>query len=188
MVTTNRLGAARLGPCLPKPLCDNPQQASLNMQSHTKAFLCLLGAVLASACAWPQAGFPVASNAPASIPLVLVGGTLVDVTNWGHSARDLQDSVVVVHEGRIVEVGLLGVVSIPKGARVIDCKGKFILPGLVDGFAGMNSQGQANANLYMGVTTVVARNDHQPQHRKRYLMYQPSLMNKGWSICYRPYL
>ena len=160
MVTTNRLGAARLGPCLPKPLCDNPQQASLNMQSHTKAFLCLLGAVLASACAWPQAGFPVASNAPASIPLVLVGGTLVDVTNWGHSARDLQDSVVVVHEGRIVEVGLLGVVSIPKGARVIDCKGKFILPGLVDGFAGMNSQGQANANLDMGVTTVVARNDH----------------------------
>jgi len=29
----------------------------------------------------------------------------------------------------------------------------------VDGLAGMSSQGQANANLYMGVTTVVARND-----------------------------
>jgi hypothetical protein len=29
----------------------------------------------------------------------------------------------------------------------------------VDGFAGMNSQGQANADLYMGVTTVVASND-----------------------------
>ncbi len=25
----------------------------------------------------------------------------------------------------------------------------------------MNSQGQANANLYMGVTTVVVRNDHE---------------------------
>ena len=52
-----------------------------------------------------------------------------------------------------------GAVAIPKGARVIDCTGKFIIPGLVDGFAGMNSQGQANANLYMGVTTVVARGD-----------------------------
>jgi hypothetical protein len=30
----------------------------------------------------------------------------------------------------------------------------------VDGYAGMNSQGQANADLYMGVTTVVAPSDH----------------------------
>jgi hypothetical protein len=30
---------------------------------------------------------------------------------------------------------------------------------LVDGFAGMNSQGQASADLYMGVTTVVASSD-----------------------------
>jgi hypothetical protein len=32
---------------------------------------------------------------------------------------------------------------------------------LIDGFAGMNSQGQANANLYMGVTSVVVRGDEQ---------------------------
>jgi hypothetical protein len=32
---------------------------------------------------------------------------------------------------------------------------------LVDGFAGMNSQGQASANLYMGVTTVVASSGDQ---------------------------
>ena len=44
---------------------------------------------------------------------------------------------------------------------MIDCTGKFLIPGLVDGFAGMNSQGQANANLYMGVTTVVARSDNR---------------------------
>jgi hypothetical protein len=50
-------------------------------------------------------------------------------------------------------------VSIPKGARVIDCTGKYIVPGLVDGFAGVNSRGQAYANLYMGVTTVVVSND-----------------------------
>ncbi len=53
---------------------------------------------------------------------------------------------------------------IPKGARVIDCTGKFLIPGLIDGFAGMNSQGQANAFLYMGVTTVVASADARRGH------------------------
>jgi hypothetical protein len=39
---------------------------------------------------------------------------------------------------------------------VIDCTGKYLVPGLVDGYAGLNTQGQASADLYMGVTTVVA--------------------------------
>ena len=94
-----------------------------------------------------------------STPLVLAGGTVVDVSDWGHSARDLQDAIVVVRDGRITDVGSREAVPIPKGARVIDCTGKYLIPGLVDGFAGMNSQGQANADLYMGVTTVVARSD-----------------------------
>jgi hypothetical protein len=96
-----------------------------------------------------------------SAPLVLTGGTVVDVTDWGHSAKDMPDAVVIVRDGRITDVGPRGAITIPKGARVIDCTGKFLIPGLVDGFAGMNSQGQANANLYMGVTTVVASQDGQ---------------------------
>lgn len=99
------------------------------------------------------------SNFAASIPLVLTGGTVVDVTDWGHSAKDMQDAVVIVRDGRITDVVPRGAIPIPKGARVIDCTGKYLIPGLVDGFAGMNSQGQANANLYMGVTTVVASQD-----------------------------
>ena len=130
------------------------------MRVVSKIFTCLAGAALASVPAWTQSA-PQASANPPSTPLALTGGTVVDVTAWGHSARDLQNAVVVVRDGRIAEVGLAGAVVVPKGARVIDCTGKFILPGLVDGFAGMNSQGQANANLYMGVTTVVARSDHQ---------------------------
>jgi hypothetical protein len=97
----------------------------------------------------------------ATPPLVLAGGTVIDVTDWGHSARDLQDAIVIVRDGRITDVGSREAVPIPKGAQVVDCTGKFLIPGLVDGFAGMNSQGQANANLYMGVTTVVASSDYQ---------------------------
>jgi hypothetical protein len=96
-----------------------------------------------------------------SAPLVLAGGTVIDVSNWGRSARDIPDAIVVIQGGKILAVGLPGQVPVPKGARIVDCSGKFLIPGLVDGFAGMNSQAQANADLYMGVTTVVARADDE---------------------------
>lgn len=101
------------------------------------------------------------ASSPASVPLVLTGGTVIDVTNWGDSARDLPNAVVIVRDGRITDVGPVGQIQIPKGARVIDCTGRFLVPGLIDGFAGMSSQETANANLYMGVTTVVARADEE---------------------------
>jgi len=98
------------------------------------------------------------------LPLVLAGGTVIDVTNWGHSAKDLNDAIVIIADGKIIAVGSRGDLSIPKGARVIDCTGKYLIPGLIDGFAGMNSQGQANAFLYMGVTTVVVSGDARRGH------------------------
>jgi hypothetical protein len=113
---------------------------------------------LALGCALAAAQ-PGQAAAPAPPPLVLTGGTVIDVTNWGDSANDLQDATVIVRGSLITDVGAAGTIPIPKGARVIDCTGKFLVPGLVDGFAGMNSQAQANADLYMGVTTVVARAD-----------------------------
>ena len=84
---------------------------------------------------------------------------MVDVTDWGRSAKDLPDAIVVVRDGRITDVGARTEVTIPKGARVIDCSGQYLIPGLIDGYAGMNSQGQADAFLTMGVTTVIAASD-----------------------------
>lgn len=115
--------------------------------------LLLLLLVLAALPAHPQA--------EPQPPLVLTGGTVIDVTDWGHSARDLPGAIVIIQDGRITDVGLPGALAVPKGARIIDCTGKFLIPGLIDGFAGMNSQAEANANLYMGVTTVVARADFE---------------------------
>ena len=126
----------------------------MRLERYFLGFAC--GLALAALPAHPQ---PESRLPP--VPLVLAGGTVVDVTNWGHSARDIPDAIVVISEGRISDVGLPGAVTIPRGARVIDCTGKFLIPGLIDGFAGMNSQGQANANLYMGVTTVIARADSE---------------------------
>jgi hypothetical protein len=121
-------------------------------------------AALAGVLACAQTPPPFTFKAQASPALVLAGGTVVDVTAWGHSAKDLPDAIVVVRDGRIAEVGSRLAVPIPKGSRVIDCTGRYIIPGLVDGFAGINSQGQANANLYMGVTTVVVSSDQYRGH------------------------
>jgi len=117
------------------------------------------GPVLAVVMAGAQAPSSFMPRISSPAPLVLAGGTVVDVANWGRSAKDLEDAVVIVRDGRITDVGSRMAVSIPKNARVIDCTGKFLIPGLVDGFAGMNSQGQASADLVMGVTTLVAVSD-----------------------------
>jgi hypothetical protein len=136
-------------------LCDNPFQIVISMRLfHFFPGLLVIGCALASIPAESQPE----PTAP-SVPLVLAGGTVVDVTSWGDSARDIPGTIIIIRDGRITDVGLPDQVSIPKDARIIDCTGKFLIPGLIDGFAGMNSQAQANANLYMGVTTVVARAD-----------------------------
>ena len=92
-------------------------------------------------------------------PVALVGGTLIDLSNSGHGAHDIPDAVVVLRDGKIEAVGPAALVKIPKNTKTIDCTGAYILPGLIDGFAGLNSQAQANAWLYMGVTTIIGSGD-----------------------------
>jgi hypothetical protein len=130
------------------------------MRLRYLAIITLIAAASLPVYASQQAATP-APPIPGPPPLVLTGGTVIDLTNWGDSARDIANAIVIVRDGRITDVGAPSEIPIPKGARVIDCTGKFIIPGLVDGFAGMNSQAEANANLYMGVTTVVARADEE---------------------------
>ena len=83
-----------------------------------KILLSLLAGVLSSPALWAQ-----------TRPIAIVGGMLIDGT--GSAAVD--DAVVVFHNGRIQEVGKRGEVAIPRGAEVIDAKGKTVLPGLIDG-------------------------------------------------------
>jgi Amidohydrolase family len=91
--------------------------------------------------------------------IALVGGTLIDVSNSGHTAHDIPNAVVVIRAGKIDAAGPAASVKVPPDAKAIDYKGTYILPGLIDGFAGLNSQAQANAWLYMGVTTIVGSQD-----------------------------
>ena len=92
-------------------------------------------------------------------PIAIVNATVVNVSHAGADAHDLPDAVITLDDDRIVAVGPRGHIRIPAGATIIDERGKFIIPGLVDGFCGMHSQAQANAALYEGVTTIAASGD-----------------------------
>lgn len=56
----------------------------------------------------------------------LTGATIETITKGV-----IQNGTVVISDGKITAVGTN--VTIPQGATVIDCKGKFIYPGMIDG-------------------------------------------------------
>src|SRR5215831_20482320 len=60
--------------------------------------------------------------------LVIQGGTVIDCTG----GTPIRDAAVLIEGGTIRAVGRRGAVQVPRGAKVIDAAGKFIMPGLID--------------------------------------------------------
>ena len=48
------------------------------------------------------------------------------------SKRARGQATVLVHDGRIAAVGKAIDIAVPEGARVVDGRGKFLIPGLAD--------------------------------------------------------
>src|SRR4051812_37190226 len=115
--------------------------------------LVLPGAVSAQAPGGSQA--PRLPDPGVPRTLVLEGATLLDVSSFGNSSSDIKDSVIVLRGDRIIAAGPKGEVKIPDGAEILHVAGKYVVPGLNDAFATLNNQSQANAFLYMGVTSIV---------------------------------
>jgi imidazolonepropionase-like amidohydrolase len=61
------------------------------------------------------------------LPHAFVGARVLPV-----SGPPIEDGVVVVQFGRIRAVGARAAVEVPAGAKVVDVKGKVLMPGLVD--------------------------------------------------------
>ncbi|MGH9753635.1 MAG: amidohydrolase family protein [Blastocatellia bacterium] len=84
--------------------------------------------------------------------IVITGATLIDVG----AGEALKDSVIVIEGERIKQVGKAGAVDIPPSARVIDARGKWIIPGLMDMHSHISGASGLPLNLYLanGVTTI----------------------------------
>ena len=88
--------------------------------------------------------------------LVIQGGTLFDGTG-----AVMRDAVVVIRGSRISAVGRTDQVAIPAGVRRVDARGKFLLPGLIDGHFHFNEKSDADISPWLplhflasGVTTL----------------------------------
>jgi len=87
--------------------------------------------------------------------VAIVGGVLLDLSRWGQGTADMPDAVVVFRGDSILAVGSADDVRIPPDALRIDAGGKWIVPGLIDGFAVLNNQAYADSYLAMGVTSLI---------------------------------
>ncbi len=81
-------------------------------------------------------------------PVVLLHANIID----GVSDQPLRDMTIVLTGGRIAAIGAN--VAQPAGATVIDLRGRWVLPGLIDAHTHISTLGAAKRALESGVTTV----------------------------------
>lgn len=110
------------------------------------------------------------AQSPSSPALVFRGATVID----GTGRAPILDAVVVVEGDRIRAVGSRASVPIPPGARIVDARGRTMLPGLADlhthlqgGWDGergdfLNFGRYLDAFLYAGVTTILDTGNSMP--------------------------
>ena len=80
--------------------------------------------------------------------LVVQGGRLID----GTGRPPIDNSVIVIQEGKFQAIGRGGQVSIPAHAEVIDVQGKTVLPGFIDGHGHLEDF-HGELYLHLGITT-----------------------------------
>jgi imidazolonepropionase-like amidohydrolase len=85
--------------------------------------------------------------------IALAGGTLID----GTGVRPGEPATVLVDGSRITAVGPATTTPAPPGATVIDARGKFVTPGLVDMHVHVYTADKWHPELFLaaGVTTVL---------------------------------
>ena len=87
---------------------------------------------------------------------LIKGGTIIDMSDNGMNSNDISDGFILFSDNEIIKTGIYtDELVLPKNTRIIDAEGKFIIPGLIDGFAVQNNQFYANAYLYSGITTII---------------------------------
>src|SRR5436309_9596943 len=90
---------------------------------------------------------------PENPKLAVVGATLID----GTGRPPLTPVTVIIEADRVAGVGPAATTPVPAGSTVIDGRGKFLTPGLVDMHVHVHTPGKWHPELFLaaGVTTVL---------------------------------
>ena len=91
-------------------------------------------------------GLATASQTQTNPTVVVVsGGTLVDVA----SGTEIPDTTIVIRGQRIERVDRASNTKVPAGAQVVDVRGKWIVPGLIDSHAHAGDDASLPLSLYL---------------------------------------
>jgi imidazolonepropionase-like amidohydrolase/Tol biopolymer transport system component len=133
----------------------------------------------------PEKGLNISFEAQADAPsgaVALVGGRVITM----RGDEVIEQGVVVVRGNRILAVGKLGEVRVPEGTRVVDVRGKTLMPGLVDvhWHGPMGSEGFLPeqswihyASLAFGLTTL-----HDPSNATAEIFAASELAKAGRTV------
>jgi imidazolonepropionase-like amidohydrolase len=108
---------------------------------------------------WPLAAVGALAAAPAPAqerPVVIRGGTVLPV-----SGPAIPNGTVVLRGGKIVAVGAS--VPVPAGAEVVDARGRYVIPGVID----------AMTNLGLGPTDLNEASDPMTPALRAFESYNP---------------
>ncbi len=70
------------------------------------------------------------------------------------SERVLRDQIVVVRDGRITALGPADDVSVPRQAKVVDVRGHYLIPGLIETHVHPEEGGERSSYVVRGITTI----------------------------------
>ncbi len=99
-----------------------------------------------------------ACSAPRESTLAITRVTVIDMTG----AEPRPDQTLLIKKDRIAAIGASNTVAIPRGAQILDARGKFLIPGLVDMHIHLTAAGEPEGSrkfmlpllLANGITSV----------------------------------
>jgi imidazolonepropionase-like amidohydrolase len=97
-----------------------------------------------------------AAQAPSGDSLAIVNVTVIDVLARNTAAARRPRQTVLVAHGRITTVGPFATTTVPPGARIVDGRGAYLIPGLWDAHTHVGPAGPSGLAAYVanGVTTI----------------------------------
>ena len=97
---------------------------------------------------------------------VLMGGTLID----GYGSHTIKNSVIIIQDDVIKEVGSIGNIEIPQEAEIISTEGMSVLPGLWDMHVHLDINGHTDYSHWHDVYPVIFEDVIMPSSAHQLLL------------------